>query len=72
MLTVKQAADRLGIRPATIRAWIYRRENLDFVKVGRAIRIPEDAVERFIRENLRRPMASDRRGAREKEKEADR
>ena len=69
MLTVKQAADRLGIQPATIRAWIFRRENLDFVKVGRAIRIPEDAVERFITKNLRRPMGPDGSRAREKEKD---
>jgi excisionase family DNA binding protein len=51
MLTIYQAAQRLGIQPATVRAWIFRREHLDFVKVGRSVRIPEEAVERFIRVN---------------------
>lgn len=51
MLTVAQAAERLGLRPATIRAWIFRREHLDFVKVGRSVRISEKAVERFIHTN---------------------
>ena len=51
MLTVAQTAERLGLRPATIRAWIFRREHLDFVKVGRSVRISEKAVELFIRTN---------------------
>ena len=56
MLTVKQVADRLGVRPATVRAWIFRRENLDFVKVGRSVRISEETVEEFINGNMRRAL----------------
>ena len=59
MLTIKQAAHRLGIQPATIRAWIFRRENLDFVKVGRSIRIPEHVIEEFVRKNMRRSAHSE-------------
>jgi excisionase family DNA binding protein len=59
MLTVKEAAQRLGIQPSTIRAWIFRRENLDFVKVGRSVRIPERAIEEFIRKNMRRSAHSE-------------
>ena len=48
MLTVDMAAKRLGVRPATVRAWVFRREHLEVVKVGRSVRIPKHAVERFI------------------------
>ena len=48
MLTVDMAAKRLGVQPATVRAWVFRREHLEFVKVGRSVRIPKHAVERFI------------------------
>ena len=51
LLTVDAAAERLGVRPATIRSWILKREKLEVVKVGRLVRITEDSVERFIEKN---------------------
>jgi excisionase family DNA binding protein len=51
LLTVKQAADALGLKVATIRSWQARRKNLPFVRCGRAVRVPLEAVERFIVEN---------------------
>ncbi len=50
LLTVKQAADTLGLKVATIRAWLSRRK-LPRVNCGRAVRIPSEAVEEFIRRN---------------------
>lgn len=50
MLTVTQVADRLGLKPATIRLWISKRK-LAHVKLSRAVRVPEAEVERLIREN---------------------
>jgi excisionase family DNA binding protein len=50
LLTVKQAADALGLKVATIRAWIGRRK-LPRVNCGRAVRIPADAVAEFIERN---------------------
>jgi len=50
LYTVTQAADALGLKPATIRAWLSRRK-LPRVNCGRAVRIPVDAVEQFIEEN---------------------
>ena len=47
MLTVPQAADRLGLRPSTMRAWIAARR-IAFVRLGRAIRIPAREVERLL------------------------
>lgn len=48
LLTVKEAAERLCLRPSTIRKWLLRRE-LSYVKVGkRSIRITEREVDRLI------------------------
>ena len=51
LLAVEQAADRLGVKPATIRSWILRREKLEVVKVGRLVRITEKSIDRFIDDN---------------------
>lgn len=50
LLTVKQAADALGLKVATIRAWLSRRK-LPRVNCGRAVRIPAEAVAAFIERN---------------------
>jgi len=51
LLTVEQAAECLGVKPATIRSWILRRENLEIVKVGRLVRITETSIQKFIDAN---------------------
>lgn len=51
LLSINEASEMLGLRPSTLRAWLARRKNLPFVRCGRCIRIPYDAVERFIAEN---------------------
>lgn len=49
MLNVEEAAQELGLKPSTIRAWILRRR-ITYVKLNRAVRIPRVEVERIIRE----------------------
>lgn len=49
MLSVEEAAQELGLKPSTIRAWILRRR-ITYVKLNRAVRIPRAEVERIIRE----------------------
>ena len=50
LLTVREAARALALRPATIRAWLYQRR-LARVRIGkRAVRIPISEVQRIIRE----------------------
>ena len=49
MLTVKQASERLGLQDSTLRAWIAQRR-IGIVRLGRAVRIPLEEVERLIAE----------------------
>jgi excisionase family DNA binding protein len=50
LITVREAAHQLGMKVATIRAWIYRRR-LPCVHCGRAVRIPAQAIAQFIERN---------------------
>jgi excisionase family DNA binding protein len=47
LLTVTEVAMRLGLKPATIRRRILERR-IPYVKLGRAVRIPVEAVEALI------------------------
>lgn len=47
LLTVREAAEQLGLSPKTVWAWIYSRR-LGFVRLGRSIRIPQSAIEQLI------------------------
>lgn len=51
LLTIAETAQALGLKPATIRAWLLRRKNLPFVRCGRSIRVSAEAVEEFIQRN---------------------
>jgi len=50
LLSIREASELLALKPATIRAWLVRRK-LPRVNCGRSVRIPADAIERFIEEN---------------------
>ena len=50
LLNVQETAARLGIKPATVRAWLLLRK-LPCVHVGRAVRIPAEAIAQFIERN---------------------
>jgi excisionase family DNA binding protein len=49
MLNVRQTAERLGLKESTVRAWIAQRR-IGVVRLGRAIRVRPDEVERLIAE----------------------
>lgn len=51
LLTCAQAGEALGLKEATIRVWIARRR-LSFVKLGRAVRVPSEAIEEMIVANI--------------------
>jgi excisionase family DNA binding protein len=50
LLTVAEAAERLGVKVPTVRLWLAQRK-LGHVKLSRAVRVPESEVDRLIREN---------------------
>ncbi|MDR4493365.1 MAG: helix-turn-helix domain-containing protein [Nitrospirales bacterium] len=52
LLTVEEAAKRLGLKIATIRRRILERK-IDYVKNGRSVRIPVETVERMIHQGYR-------------------
>jgi len=56
LLTVDQASAKLGLRPTTIRRKILERR-IPFVKLGKAVRIPIEAIEKMIAEGWREPVA---------------
>ena len=47
LLTVEETAQKLSIKPATVRRRILERR-IDFVKIGRSVRIPERTIEKLI------------------------
>ena len=47
LMTVNEVAEITGWKPKTIRQKIWRRE-IDFVRLGRNIRIEEDSLRRLI------------------------
>jgi len=59
LLSIKEASELLALKPATIRAWLLRRK-LPRVNCGRAVRIPAEALDKFIAENTI-PAREDRR-----------
>ena len=50
LLSVKDASEALGLKPATIRAWLLKRK-LPRVNCGRSVRIPAEAIAKFIEQN---------------------
>ena len=59
MLTPPQAAEALGVSIHTVRFWIYRRK-IDFVKIGRSVRVSEATVQKIIDRGTM-PALEDRR-----------
>ena len=51
LLTLRQAAERLGLTVSCLRAWKERRK-IGFVRIGRTIRVPESELRRLISENM--------------------
>lgn len=48
LLTIKEAAQRLGLREKTLRRWVALRK-IEYIKAGtRAVRIPSSEIDRII------------------------
>ena len=62
LLTLEEAARRLGLKPVTLRMWASARK-IARCKLGRAVRIPESEIDRLIAQSLI-PVAPERVGRR--------
>ena len=54
-LTESDAAARLGLKVATLRAWRHQRRGPAFVRLGRAIRYLASDLDEFLEANRHRP-----------------
>ena len=61
LLNVAETAEALRIKPATVRAWVLRRKINSF-RVGRAVRISAEEIDRVLHDGLRPAIGSQRRG----------
>jgi excisionase family DNA binding protein len=51
LLTLEEAAGRLGMKVVTLRMWAVRRR-IARCKIGRSVRIPESEIDRIIESSL--------------------
>ena len=56
LLPVPEAAERLGWKEATMRRKILERK-IAYVKVGKSVRIPVEAIDLIIADGWREPVA---------------
>jgi len=47
LLTLAESSERLGLKLATLRFWVWQRK-IETVRIGRAVRIREDVIHRLI------------------------
>lgn len=45
--TIREVAEELGLAMVTVRTWLAQRR-LEYVKLGRCVRIPQSEVERIV------------------------
>jgi excisionase family DNA binding protein len=48
LVRLEEAAQQLNISIAAVRDWRFRRKHLDFVKVGRAVRVLQNSIDKLI------------------------
>ncbi len=47
-LTVRQVAERLQVKPVTIRVWLHRGLDIPHLKINTVLRFPESRLERWL------------------------
>lgn len=63
LLKVVEVSEILSISPKTIYGWHHRGKHLQFIKVGSGLRIDEDDLQRFIKENRSKKRQMKRRNS---------
>ena len=61
-VTVREAAERLGLRESTIRKWILQRR-IGVVRLGRAVRLRAADLDKMLTEAYRPPIGEKGFGA---------
>ncbi|MGA3200599.1 MAG: helix-turn-helix domain-containing protein [Halobacteriota archaeon] len=52
LVTIGEAARQLSVSIAAVRGWRLSRKHLDFVKVGRAVRVPQKSIDELIERQM--------------------
>jgi excisionase family DNA binding protein len=60
-LTEVEAAERLGLKVATLRAWRHQGRGPAYVRLGRAVRYLASDIEEFLRSNRQIPRRTEGR-----------
>lgn len=60
LLNLREASCLLGITAKTLYQWRWRRQHLPFIKVGRALRISERDLNKFI-EKMKEPPLNEKK-----------
>jgi len=47
LLNVREFAAMTGVKPSTVRAWVFRRE-IEYIKIGRAVRFKRETARKLI------------------------
>ena len=55
LLTPADVSKRLRVPLSTLANWRYRNQGPEYTKVGRNVRYPEDALDRFLKNNTVKP-----------------
>jgi len=61
LLTLAETAARLGLKLSTVRFWVWQRK-IETVRVGRAVRVKEDSIQRLIEKGTVPARATGTRG----------
>ena len=56
LITLNEAAKQLGISIAAVRDWRFQRKHLDFVKVGRSVRVLQNSIDKLIERETVPPL----------------
>ena len=56
LIALNEAAKQLGISIAAVRDWRFQRKHLDFVKVGRSVRVLQNSIDKLIERETVPPL----------------
>jgi excisionase family DNA binding protein len=56
LLSIREAAQLLGVREKTLYMWKWQRRGFPFVKIGRSVKVKEKDIAAFIERQTTRPI----------------